>query len=174
MLRHLLVSLVLVALGGLAALGDAVLEACGSKFLVSSRGARYQRVLASIQPTTVLFYWPQDEGTPEEERWDPAAEERLEETAGHTVEVAFDDAEFLSAARTGEFEVLVVPIDDAKRLRADLQPLSGDSAVVPLLMFPTRREYTTAREEYGIVLKLPTTSDKFLAALEKGRRTLTQ
>ena len=121
-----------------------------------------------------LFYWPQDASTSEEERWNPAAEEMLEETAGHTVEVAFDDAEFLGAARTREFEVLVVPIDDANRLRTDLQPLSADSVVVPLLKFPTRREYTAAREEYGIVLKLPATSDKFLAALEKGRRALTQ
>ena len=165
--------LVLFILGGMVGLSDAVLNACGSKFLVSSRGARYQRVLASIQPTSILFYWQQDDDTKEEDRWNPAAEEMLE-AVGHTVEVLHDDEAFLDAARDGGFDVLLLPIDEARRLQADLAALPPGPAVVPLLMFPTRSQYSQAREEYGVVMKLPTTSDKMLAALEKGRRSLTQ
>ena len=172
-MKRLLLVLALVALGGLVGLSDAVLEACGSKFLVSSRGARYQRVLASIQPTSILWYWQQDEKTEEEDRWNPDAEEMLE-SVGHTVEVSYDDESFLSAARRGDFDVLVLPIDEARRLRPDLEALPVDSAVVPLLMFPTRSQYSQAREEYGVVMKLPTTTDKMLAAFEKGRRSVTQ
>ena len=172
-MKRLLLFSVLVALGGLVGLSDAVLEACGSKFLVSSRGARYQRVLASIQPTSILFYWPEDTNTEEEDRWNPAAEEMLE-SVGHTVEVFSDDDAFLGAARGGGFDVLVLPIDEARRLKSDLAALPPDAAVVPLLMFPTRSQYSQAREEYGVVMKLPTTTDKMLAALERGRRSLTQ
>jgi hypothetical protein len=165
--------LVLVVSGVVAGLSDTVLNACGSKFLVASKGARYQRVLASIQPARILFYWPEDASTREEDRWNPAASEMLE-SAGHTVEVSWNDKTFLHAARGGHFEVLVLPIDDARRLRPDLEALSESSAVVPLLVLPTRSEYSRAREEYGVVMKLPTTSDKMLAALEMGRRSLTQ
>jgi hypothetical protein len=111
--------LVLVVSGVVAGLSDTVLTACGSKFLVASKGARYQRVLASIQPARILFYWPEDASTREEDRWNPAASEMLE-SAGHTVEVSWNDKTFLHAARGGHFEVLVLPIDDARRLRPDL------------------------------------------------------
>ena len=66
-------------------LNDAVLRACGSKFLVANKGARYQRVLASIQPTSILFYWPQDEYT-EEER--PVFQRQI---AGHMLKVQEKD-----------------------------------------------------------------------------------
>ncbi len=64
--------------------------------------------------------------------------------------------------------------NDLSRVKSDLAALPPDAAVVPLLMFPTRSQYSQAREEYGIVMKLPTTTEKMLAALEKGRRSLTQ
>ena len=165
--------LVLVVVGGIVGLSDAVLNACGSKFLVSSRGARYQRVLASIQPTSILWYWQQDGNTEEEDRWNPNAEKMLA-SVGHTVDVTFDADAFLGAARDGGFDVLLLPIDEARRLQPELAALPPGSAVVPMLQFPTRSQYSQAREEYGVVMKIPTTTDKFLAALEKGRRSLTQ
>ncbi len=165
--------LVLVVFGGIVGLSDAVLNACGSKFLVSGKGGRYQRVLASIRPTSILWYWQQDENTEEEDRWNPKAEKMLA-NAGHTVDVTYNADAFLGAAKNGAFDVLVLPIDEARRLQPELAALPPGSAVVPLLKFPTRRQYSQAREEYGVVMKLPTTTDKFLAALEKGRRSLTQ
>lgn len=165
--------LVLLIFGGIVGLSDTVLNACGSKFLVSSKSGRYQRVLASIKPTSILFYWQQDGNTKEEDRWNPAAEEMLE-SVGHTVEVSYDADAFLDAAGDGGFDVLVLAIDEARRLQADLAALPPGPAVVPLLMFPTRSQYSQAREEYGVVMKLPTTTEKMLAALEKGRRSLTQ
>ena len=163
--------LALVISGGIVVVSDTFLHACGSKFLVSSRGARYQRVLASIKPTNILFYWQQDEKTKEEDRWNPDAEKMLVEI-GHTVDVTHDADNFLGAARNGDFDVLVVPLDEARRLQREMASLSPDSAVLPILFFPTRSEYSQARREYDVVMKLPTTSPKFLAAIEKARRTV--
>ena len=163
--------LLVVGLGGFAIVSDALLHACGSKFLVSSRGARYQRVLASIKPTDILFYWQQNEKTKEEDRWNPDAEAMLEEI-GHTVDVTFDADAFLGVANNGDFDVLVVPLDEARRLKREIASSSPNAAVLPILYFPTRSEYSQARKEYDVVMKLPTTSAKFLAALEKARRTV--
>ena len=70
-MKKLLVFLVVLAGVMVVVSRDAVLQACGSKFLVSSRGARYQRILASIKPTNILWFYEQDENTPEDERWNP-------------------------------------------------------------------------------------------------------
>ena len=94
------------------------------------------------------------------------------EGIGHTVDVTHDADTFLGAAKNGEFDVLVIPIDEAKRLDREMASLSPNAAVLPILFFPTRSEYSAARREYDVVMKLPTTSDKFLAALEKARRTV--
>jgi len=167
-MKKLLVVL-LVTVGGIAVTSDAALHACGAKFLVSSHGARYQRVLASLKPTRVLWYWEQDEETKDEDRWNPNASKMME-GVGHDVDVAHDADTFLAAARDGHFDVLIVPIDEARRLRPKLGSVALDSTVMPVLFFPTRSEYSGALQEFDIVLKLPTTSAKLLAALEKARR----
>ena len=165
------VLLFVAVLGGIAISTDALLHACGAKFLVSSRGARYQRILASIKPTSILWFYEQSEDTPEDERWNPDSEKWLNQV-GHSLEVTFDADSFLGAAKNGDFDVLLVRIEDARELHSEMASLAPDAAIVPILKFPTRSEYTQARKEYGIVMKLPTTSPKFLAAIEKARRTV--
>ncbi len=163
--------LVLLIFGGIVGLSDAVLNACGSKFLVSSKGGRYQRLLASIKPTNILWYYQQDENTPEDERWDPDGAKFFEQV-GHTLEVRFDADTFLAAAKNGDYDVLLVWIEQARSLQSDMASLAPDAAVLPILKFPTRSEYSAARKEFGIVMKLPTTSPKILAAIEKARRSV--
>ena len=168
-MKKLLVFLVILA--GVAVSGDAVLQACGSKFLVSSRGARYQRILASIKPTNILWYYEQDENAPEDEQWNPDTGKWLNQI-GNTLELTVDADSFLGAAKNGEFDVLLVNIEEARELQTEMASLAPDAAVLPILMFPTRSQYSEARKEFGIVMKLPTTSPKFLAAIEKARRSV--
>ena len=163
--------LFLVISGVTIGLSDALVKACGSKFLVSSKGARYQRILASIKPTNILWYYQQDENTPEDERWDPDGAKFFDQV-GHTLEVSFDVDTFLAAAKNGDYDVLLMWIEQARSLQSEMASLSPDAAVLPILKFPTRSEYSAARKEWGIVLKLPTTSPKILAAIEKARRSV--
>ena len=155
---------------GILGLGDTVLNACGSKFLVSSKSARYQRILASIKPTNILWYYEQDENTPKDERWNPDAQKWFEQV-GHTLEVTFNEDTFLGAAKNGDYDVILVSIEQARRLQSEMASVAPDAAVLPILRFPTRSEYSAARKEWGIVLKFPTTSPKFLAAIDKARRS---
>ena len=113
----------------------------------------------------------QDENTPEDERWDPDGANFFEQV-GHTLEVAFDADTFLAAAKNGDYDVLLVWIEQAGNLQSDMASLAPDAAVLPILKFPTRSVYSAARKEWGIVLKLPTTSPKILAAIEKARKSV--
>lgn len=153
-------------------LSDAVLYACGSKFLVSSKSSpAYFRMLATIKPTSILVYWQQDENTKEGDRWNPDAGEYLEEI-GHTVAVTLDAAAFLSAAREGHFDVLLLNIDEARRLKSEIATIAPASAVLPFTFYATRREKGAAEREFDTVLHLPTNSQKFIGTIEKARRSL--
>ena len=86
--------------------------------------------------------------------------------------MTFDADAFLGAAKNGDFDVLAIPLDEARKLQREMASLSPDSAVLPILTFPTRSEYSQARREFDVVMKLPTTTPKFLAALERARRSV--
>ena len=165
--------LFLVISGVTIGLSDVLVKACGSKFLVSGQGARYQRILASIKPTNILWYYQQDENTPEDERWDPDGVKFFEQV-GHTLEVTFDADTFLAAAKNGDYDVLMlmVDIEEARELKDEMESLAPDAAVLPILLFPSRSVYSAARKEFGIALRFPTTSPKILAAIEKARRSV--
>lgn len=51
----------------------------------------------------------------------------------------------------------------------EIESIAPDAALVPVLKFPTQSQYSAARSEFGIVMKLPTTSPKFLAAIREGQ-----
>ena len=160
--------LVLAALcAGAVSVTDGALDACGSKFLVSSRGVRYQRLLASVHPTSILVYWHQDASTPKEDRWSPKVQEALEKV-GHRIEVTFDRDGLRRAARKGKFDVVMMRIEQARALKDELASLA-DTSLLPIAHFPTRREYSAAKKEFGTVLKTPTTMSGLLRAVEKSR-----
>ena len=69
---------------------EALIHACGSKFLVNSRSSvALMRIKANTQPTSLLVYWQQDEQTRDEDKWSDNATKFLEEV-GHTVTVTFN------------------------------------------------------------------------------------
>ena len=160
----------LVLLAGVAAVSDTVALACGSKFLVSIRSPRYQRMLANLEPTSILIYWKQDAGTPDEDRWDPKAEKAME-MVGHTVEVTFDHERFRDAADSGNYEVVIMMLGEARALKGEVESLYPTAALLPIAHFPTRSEYSQAKREFGTVFKTPSTTRKSLTTIEKARKS---
>ena len=158
----------LVLLAGVAAMSDTVALACGSKFLVSIRSPRYQRMLANLEPTTILVYWRQDASTPDEGRWHPNATKALE-MVGHTVELTFDPERFRDAADSGNYEVVIMLLEEARALKSEVESLYPTAALLPIAHFPTRSEYSQAKREFGRVFKTPSTASKLLTAVEKAR-----
>ena len=158
----------LVLLAGVAAMSDTVALACGSKFLVSIRSPRYQRLLANLKPTSILVYWKQDAATPDEDRWHPKAEKALE-MVGHTVQVTFDQEQFRDAADSGNYEVVIMLLGEARALKSEVESMYPTAALLPIAHFPTRSEYSQAKKEFGTVFRTPSTASKFLTAIEKAR-----
>ena len=155
---------VLMILLGAASLYNPVVEACGAKFLVGSRAARYQRLQRVANPSTILIYSRQDANTPEDERLDPEFKANLEKV-GHTIQVATDPDAFQSAMGTGRFNIVLMDLEDARQMQAQVQ--SSSAVLLPFVAFPTRPEYSQAKEEFGLVLRTPTTMRKLLSAVQE-------
>ena len=146
---------------------EALVQACGSKFLVNSRSSvALMRVKANTDPTSLLVYWQQDDETKDEDKWSDNATKFLEEV-GHTVTVTFDADTFLAATRDSDFKVLMVSVDEARRLKADIEAASSDAVILPMLFTPTRTERRAAEKEFDRYLSLPTRVDEFLDGINK-------
>ena len=106
----------------------------------------------------------------EEDTWSPGATKFLEDV-GHTVTVTNDAEAFLAELRDGKFRVLMIkPIDEARRLMAEIAAVAPDSVVLPIFWTPTRSERMAAEREFDRVLVLPTVLEDLLGAIDEARR----
>lgn len=109
---------VLLVLGlvlGASALVPAAL-ACGDKFLMVGRGAKFQRAYASVHPGKILIYARPSTDAKAAIR-DPQLHKALRQ-AGHAVSVIEDWALLETALRTAPTDIVLVDVAEAARLQA--------------------------------------------------------
>ena len=107
-----------------------IAQACGDKFLMVGRGARFQRAYASVYPGKVLIY-ARSSTDPKAAIRDPQLHKALRQ-AGHAVSVIEDWALLEQALRTVPVDIVLVDVAEAARLR-DLvasSPLHPDALYV--------------------------------------------
>lgn len=169
-MKRLIIAVVVVS--GLGMIGMQVLEACGAKFLVSSRAARYQRLQAAKHPASILLYWPDDPADPVEEDEANANYEATKaavERVGHTLEAMTDLESFRAAAGTGEYDIFLMDVADARKLRGDLERLAPQTVILPVMEFATRPRLAEAKREFGHVVSTPTTARRLLSVIADAR-----
>jgi hypothetical protein len=143
--------------------GD-ILVACGDKFLVSSRGTRFQRAAVAREPASILIYT-----NPASELPKMLASISVDATltkAGYRPTTVATSAEFEKALSRGGWDLVLVGMADAqgvsKRLRGDQVP-----AVLPVVFNPTSSELSESKKLYPVVLKAPAKSQSFLSAIDE-------
>lgn len=106
--------LIVVALAvGVPALSP-VIQACGDKFLMVGRGAKFQRAYASVYPGKVLIYARPSTDAKAAIR-DPQLHKALRQ-AGHAVSVIEDWALLEQALKSLPVDVVLVDVAEAARL----------------------------------------------------------
>ncbi len=150
-----------------AQLGSPVLEACGAKFLVATRIARYQRALFAASPANILVYRHNNE---EEVVEFAAALRTVLEDVGHTVTVVTSEGDLQNAARTSDFSLVMMDLDTARQLRGDVESWAPDSALLPIAAYATRPQASRARQEFGQVLKVPARRSEVLSTVHDAVR----
>lgn len=109
------VALVAVAVVSASALLPAAL-ACGDKFLMVGRGAKFQRAYASVHPGKILIYARPSTGEKAAIR-DPQLHKALRQ-AGHAVSVIEDWALLEAALRSAPTDVVLVDVAESARLES--------------------------------------------------------
>ena len=90
---------------------------------------------------------------------------KILEKVGHDIEVTTDLDAFQSAMETGRFNIVMMPLEDARQMQAQVQ--SASAVLLPLAYLVSGPEYSLAKEEFGLVLRTPTTTKKLLSAVQE-------
>lgn len=160
--------IVLVAvLTGFVQLSGRVLEACGAKFIVATKSPRFQLAHRTPRPATILLY----QHTPDPDVAGFIVELRnVLKSVGHKVSIATSETALREAAGRQKFDVVMMELDAARRLRNDLTSWSGGAAILPMKQYVPGAEAARVKEEFGQMLKLPTTDRELLSVVRDAHR----
>jgi len=141
-----------------------ILIACGDKFLVSSRGTRFQRAAIARDPFAILIYPNPSSELPKVLAGLPVDATLIK--AGYRPTTVTTSDEFEKALSRGGWDLVVVGMTDAQgvsqRLRGDLAPV-----VLPVAYNPTASELKETKKQYRVVFKAPAKSQSFLLAVDE-------
>src|SRR5262249_45364954 len=140
-------------------------QACGDKFLVVGRGARYARPNAPPRSASVLIYRDVDSQIPTS-----AIDLELESTllhAGHQFRVVGSIKELDDALGMGKFDVVLVNLAGAPAIQDHLQSALNRPAVLPIVYSPQGTDVSAAKKQYGSVVKHPDKRNDLLAAIDE-------
>jgi hypothetical protein len=156
----------LLALGILVIYGvtSGELLACGDKFLVASRGTRYQRAGQARQGASILVYLP---ATSTISKAFERVSEDVTKKAGYRVTSVASTNELEQALRQGGWDLLLADLADSPTVRGRVQSSGPDAPLlVPVAYGVTGTELARAKKEYPQVLKGPIKTYAFLSAMD--------
>jgi hypothetical protein len=141
---------------------DTSLLACGDKFLVAGRGARFQRGIARA---TVLIYAPPASALSGELA--NLSVDSVLSRAGYRPSTAASAEKLTEILKDKRPDVVVVDIADARTVEKHAPAGSSGPIILPVLNKPSRQEIAEARRTWGVVLKTPASGDSLLDALDE-------
>lgn len=106
-----------------------VVQACGDKFLLVGRGAKFQRAYASVYPANVFIY-TRPSTDPKAAIRNPQLHKALRQ-AGHKVNVLEDWATLEQALKTVSVDLVLVDVAEAARI----EPAVAASPAHPATLF---------------------------------------
>ena len=151
----------LIGVAGLC-VGTSLL-ACGDKFLVAGRGARFQR--GGSHALVVLIYAPPSsilKGSTE----DLSFEKTLSRAGFHPA-IAATPEELARALKENPPGLVFADIADARTVEKLVPAGSPGPVILPVLSNASRQEVATARKTWGVALKSPASGDSLLDAVDE-------
>ena len=161
MLRRSLAAVIIVA-----SVFPAAVLACGDKFLVASRGTRYQRAPVARGSASILIY-----DSPTSELSKGLAGIAVDATlrkVGYQPTIVETPDEFDRALARGGWNLVLVGNADAQAVAQRVKNLG----VLPVAYKPTHDQLKQAKKMFPVVLQGPTKSDDLVAAVDDALASL--
>jgi|SRR5689334_12267631 DNA-binding NtrC family response regulator len=145
-------------------IGSGELLACGDKFLVASRGTRYQRAGQARSRASILVYEHAKSTLPK--AFERVSGEQTKKAGYRVISVA-NANELDQALRQGGWDVVLADLADSAAVRDRVQAIGpGAPMLVPVAYGATGTEIAQAKKEYQRVLKGPIKTYAFLEAMD--------
>ena len=157
--RRYVLALLLVA----GARSGADVLACGDKFLMPSRGTRYERSAAARHASAVLIY-----ASPTSQlsrTLTTLSVEPVLQKAGYKPTTVRSESELARAVRERAYDLVVVDGNDTQAVGRVLQGAALPH-VVPVLYQPTKTDFTQAKNLYRTVINDPGRSRAFVDTID--------
>jgi hypothetical protein len=139
------------------------LLACGEKFLMGSRGTRFQRVAPARWSASILVY-----ANPALNLSRALANIPFDTTlrkAGYKPTVVTSADAFHSALDQDGWDLVVVDVADSPTVIARAHGVKAP-IVLPVMVNPTGAELSAAKKQYRVILKAPTKNQSFIEAID--------
>ena len=155
---------VVAALLLLASIGTSdTLLACGEKFLMGSRGTRFQRPEPVRQSAAILVYANPALNLPR-----ALANVPFEATlrkAGYRPTVVTSAQAFSSALAQGGWDLILADVSDSQAVSGRTRN-ANSPVVLPVIYNPTGADLAAAKKQHQRILKAPTKNQAFLDAID--------
>jgi hypothetical protein len=126
------------------------LFACGDKLVLLGRGVRFQRMLATKHPATILVYLNPRTGI-------AAADKEYElravlKFAGHKPRAVTSAAELTTELNSGKYDMVLADYSDAPGLEKEVQAAKAKPALIPVVYNPTAVQRAAAEKEFSCLI----------------------
>ena len=156
---------IVVALFALTGAGPATeLLACGDKFLVLSRGTRYQRARIAGRQAAILVYVNPASELGKALATVPVADELKK--AGYRGAAVGSLADLERAISQGGWDMVIADLSDGPGVRGKLPNGTTAPMVLPIAFNPPKTVFAQAKKDYPRVVRGPIGSQAFLDALD--------
>jgi hypothetical protein len=161
--------LCVLSLGLLVAAGSAIPAlACGDKFLIMSRGTRYQRAPVARDPAAILIY-----NSPSSEVSQALAgvsADTVLRQAGYRPTLVASSAALDEALSKGGWDLVVAGLSDADTVTRRSKGVS----VLPVAVNPSAAVLKESKRQFPVILKGPLKSQAFLDAVDQALASQTK
>src|SRR5215212_633410 len=113
-------------------------QACGDKFLLLGRGAKFQRAYAAIYPASIVIYAQPQRSAAKAIR-DPRLQQDLK-LAGHRVSIVESEAALLHALTSERVDLVLTDVADADRTATAGATSTSRPTILPVMYEPTPEE----------------------------------
>jgi hypothetical protein len=142
----------LVALGAMAGILLAAnsLVACGDKLVLLGRGIRFQRMIATKHPASILVYLNPGSGISSADR--EYQLRPLLKLAGHKPHSVATATELTREIDSGTYDLILADYSDAAALEKQLTAAKSKPALIPVMYNPSPDQRAAAEKEYSCLL----------------------
>ena len=126
------------------------LSACGDKLVLLGRGIRFQRMLATKHPASILVYLRPESGISAADR--EYHLDSLLKLAGHKPRAVTNAAEFTKELRSHSYDLVLADYSDAAALEKEMRGSKAKPTLVPVVYNPSAAERAAAEKDYSCLV----------------------